>query len=66
MSKPTSLSRVGDCAVIGGGIAGCTIAYEPSRRGLRFAVFERGWLASGASVRNLGLLVNRVDPRRCA
>ncbi len=63
MSKPTSLSRVGDCVVIGGGIAGCTIAYELARRGLRVVVFEQDWLASAASGRNMGLLVNQVDPR---
>src|SRR5579875_3772663 len=63
MSKPTSLSRVGDCVVIGGGIAGCTIAYELARRGLGVTVFEQNWLASAASGRNMGLLVNQVDPR---
>src|SRR5579875_3024331 len=63
MSKPTSLSRVGDCVVIGGGIAGCTIAYELARRGLGVVVFEQSWLAAAASGRNMGLLVNQVDPR---
>lgn len=48
--------------MIGGGIAGCTIAYEAARRGLTVTLLERGALAGQASGRNMGLLLNQVEP----
>lgn len=62
MSKPTPLSRVRDCLVIGGGISGCTVAYELARRGCAVTLLERVSLAAAASGRNMGLLVNEVEP----
>jgi glycine/D-amino acid oxidase-like deaminating enzyme len=47
---------VTEVAVVGGGIAGCTIAYELARRGARVRLFEQQWIAAGASGRNAGLL----------
>src|SRR5919202_2540099 len=62
MSNPSPLSRVRDCVVIGGGIAGCTIAYELARRGNRVTLLEQHSLAHAASGRNMGLLLNQVEP----
>ncbi|MEM8558228.1 MAG: FAD-binding oxidoreductase [Bacteroidota bacterium] len=48
-----------DVAVIGGGVAGCAVAYWLQRHApdLRVAIVERGALASGASGRNAGFLL---------
>lgn len=62
MSNPSPLSRVRDCVVIGGGIAGCTVAYELARRGKRVTLLEQHALAHAASGRNMGLLLNQVEP----
>ncbi|MEM9998000.1 MAG: FAD-binding oxidoreductase [Bacteroidota bacterium] len=48
-----------DIAVIGGGVAGCAVAYWLRKHApnLRVAIVERGALASGASGRNAGFLL---------
>ena len=51
-----------EVAVVGGGIAGTTIAYELARRGLRVTLFEQGTLAAGASGRNTGTLLHQTEP----
>jgi glycine/D-amino acid oxidase-like deaminating enzyme len=51
-----------DVVVVGGGIVGCAVAYELSRRGLKVVLVERDELAAGASGRNHGLLVSPLDP----
>ncbi|WP_137933340.1 NAD(P)/FAD-dependent oxidoreductase [Mesorhizobium comanense] len=47
-----------DALVIGGGIAGCTLAYELARRGLRTTVLEQSMIAAESSGRNTGTLLS--------
>ncbi|MEN3280331.1 MAG: hypothetical protein V7607_1471 [Solirubrobacteraceae bacterium] len=51
-----------DAIVVGGGIAGTTIAWELARRGVRVELFEQATLAAGASGRNTGTLLHQVEP----
>jgi glycine/D-amino acid oxidase-like deaminating enzyme len=53
---------VSEVGIVGGGIAGTTIAYELARRGARVTLFERGSIAGEASGRNMGLLLNQTEP----
>ncbi|MCB0607151.1 MAG: TIGR03364 family FAD-dependent oxidoreductase [Lewinellaceae bacterium] len=48
--------QVYDVAVAGSGIVGLAMAYHASKRGLKTAVFERNPAASGATVRNFGMI----------
>ena len=47
-----------EVVVLGGGIAGCSVAWELGRAGESVRLFEQEQLAFGASGRNLGLLLN--------
>ncbi|HEV8438140.1 MAG TPA: FAD-dependent oxidoreductase [Methylomirabilota bacterium] len=48
--------RTADVVIVGGGIRGVTIAYYLARAGVRVALVERGFLGSGASSANTGLV----------
>jgi glycine/D-amino acid oxidase-like deaminating enzyme len=52
---------VREVVVVGGGIAGCTVAYELARAGAQVTLFEKRSIAWGASGRNQGLLLNDVE-----
>lgn len=51
-----------DFAIVGGGIAGCTIAFELAKRGLSVILLEQGSIAARASGCNTGTLLNQAEP----
>jgi glycine/D-amino acid oxidase-like deaminating enzyme len=51
-----------DVVVVGGGIAGCTVAFELARRGARVSLLERRAIGEGASGRNTGTLLQQAEP----
>ena len=54
--------RPWDAVVIGGGIAGCTLAWELARRSLRTLVIEQAMVAAESSGRNTGTLLSGPQP----
>ena len=48
-------------AIIGGGIAGASLAYNLNKTGLKPTIFEQDKLASGASGNRAGLIMPRLD-----
>ena len=57
-----TFARPIDIAVVGAGIAGCSIAWELARSGARVTLLERDSIAFHASGRNMGLLLNQTEP----
>lgn len=49
-------NKTADIAIVGAGIVGLAIAYTAARKGLKVVLFERNTRATGASVRNFGLI----------
>jgi glycine/D-amino acid oxidase-like deaminating enzyme len=49
-----------DAVIVGGGIAGISVAYALAREGATVVVLERGELAEGASGRNAGFVLGGV------
>ena len=50
--------RPSDAIIIGGGIAGCTLAYELAARGVKVALLEQNAVAAESSGRNTGTLLS--------
>lgn len=58
---PAPGTRPVECVVVGGGIAGCTIAYELATRGYEVLLLERDALAAAASGHNTGTLLSQGE-----
>lgn len=50
------MARTAEVAIIGGGVVGCSIAYQLAKRGIRSTVFEKDRLAYGASGATAGIV----------
>jgi D-hydroxyproline dehydrogenase subunit beta len=57
-ARTTPLSGGVDALVIGGGIAGCTLAYELASRGVKTVVVEQAVVAAESSGRNTGTMLS--------
>jgi glycine/D-amino acid oxidase-like deaminating enzyme len=55
-----------ETVVVGGGIAGLTIAWELARRGVSVTLLEQDRIGAGASGRNTGTLLHQVEPEVAA
>ena len=55
-----TLPRTSEVVIIGGGLVGCSIAYQLAERGVEVTVVERGEIGSGASGRNTGIVASRL------
>jgi D-hydroxyproline dehydrogenase subunit beta len=60
-NSPSSRTRPVECLIIGGGIAGCTIAYELASRGREVLLLEAESLATAASGHNTGTLLSQSE-----
>ena len=50
------MSKTTDVAIIGGGVIGCSIAYQLAKRGVECTVFDKDRFASGASGATAGIV----------
>lgn len=60
---PVEDSRPADLIVVGGGMAGLSVAYEASLIGRRVTVIDRGPIASGMTARTTAHLASVLDDR---
>jgi len=63
VGEPLRDSRPADLVVVGGGMAGLSIAYEALQRGRRVMVLDRGPIASGMTARTTAHLASALDDR---
>ena len=50
------MAQTTDVAIVGGGVIGCSIAYQLAKRGIRSVIFEKSRLASSASGATAGIV----------
>jgi glycine/D-amino acid oxidase-like deaminating enzyme len=62
-AKPNAAAGRFAAIVVGGGIAGCTLAYELARRGVKPVVLEQNLIAAESSGRNTGTLLSGPQPQ---
>src|SRR5687767_7380986 len=62
-AKPLEISTKAEVVVVGGGIAGLTVAYTLCKRGMKVVVVEDGFIGSGESGRTTAHLVTSLDDR---
>ena len=55
---PKALRKPAEAVVIGGGIAGCTLAWELAKRGVKVELLEQTAIAAKSSGRNTGTLLS--------
>lgn len=60
---PVEDSRPADLVVIGGGMAGLSVAYEALLRGRNVTILDRGAIASGMTARTTAHLASALDDR---
>ena len=58
-------TRITDVVIVGGGVIGCSIAYQLAKQGVKSTVLERSRFGSGASGATAGVIAPlwHVDPR---
>lgn len=56
------MNETPDVAIVGGGIIGCSIAYELARRGVAVTVVERGWIGRESSWASAGIISPPSSP----
>jgi glycine/D-amino acid oxidase-like deaminating enzyme/nitrite reductase/ring-hydroxylating ferredoxin subunit len=61
--KPVVDSRPADLVVIGGGMAGLSVAYEALLKGRQVTILDRGAIASGMTARTTAHLASALDDR---
>lgn len=63
VGKPLHDSRPADLLVVGGGMAGLSIAYEALQRGRKVTILDRGPIAAGMTARTTAHLASALDDR---
>jgi glycine/D-amino acid oxidase-like deaminating enzyme/nitrite reductase/ring-hydroxylating ferredoxin subunit len=60
---PVAADGTADLVVVGGGMAGLSVAYEAACRGRKVTVIDRGPIASGMTARTTAHLASQLDDR---
>ena len=62
------MPKTADVIIVGGGVIGCSIAYQLAKRGIKSMVLERAQLAAGASGATVGAVAPlwHLDPPHCS